>query len=56
MRVKISSFFLNIIAFLAYYEAKESVNSACLFWHHQPEIPKEVCKLNRNLGKHGARI
>lgn len=42
MKAKISSFLIKSVANLAYREAKENINSACLFWHYQPPIPKEV--------------
>lgn len=49
MKRKLCDFIFSLIANLAYYEAKESVNSACLFWHHQPEIPNAVLKLKKDI-------
>lgn len=43
---KMGGILSNVIAKVAYHEAKKNANSTCVFLHGQPEIPDSVKRLH----------
>jgi len=37
-------------------EALDNLESVCVFWHHQPELPKGLESMKKDLATRGKRV
>jgi AgrD protein len=47
MKIVAKEQLLKSIAKVAYLTAQENANTACVYWHYQPQLPDAVKKLRK---------